>query len=289
MTGLRSVFVRQAARCGLYAVLLLTAAIMLVPFLWMVCSALKTKEDFYLSFFLPRGDGWFDVAWERLTLDNFRQLFTVLPLGRAMANSFFLAAVGSLGTTLICAMGGYGLSKFRFRARRCVTHAVLGAVIIPGALLLAPGFELVYQLGLLDTYAGFLLPLLAPAFGVFLFRQTMLNSVPAEIIESARLEGCGEIRIFFLLVLPLVRPMIGAFLMITFLGIWNNFVGPQLILQSADRQPLAVVMNSLRGAYGTDYGLLMAGVVCSIAPVLVLFILLQREFIAGLTSGSVKG
>lgn len=289
MAAVRPNLSHQAARFALHAVLLLTAAVMLAPFLWMACSALKTKEDFFLSVFLPPGDGWFGVAWDRLTLGNFRQLFTVLPLGRAMVNSFFLASVGSLGTTLICAMGGYGLSKFRFPARRWVTRAMLGAVIIPGALLLAPGFELVYHLGLLDTYAGFLLPLLAPAFGVFLFRQAMLNSVPAEIIESARLEGCGEIRIFLLLVLPLVRPMIGAFLMITFLGIWNNFVGPQLILQSAGRQPLAVVMNSLRGAYGTDYGLLMAGVVCSIAPVIALFLLLQREFIAGLTSGSVKG
>ena len=130
---------------------------------------------------------------------------------------------------------------------------------------------------------------LAPAFGVFLFRQAMLNSVPVDLIESARLDGCGEIRIFFTLVLPLVRPMVGAYLILAFLSVWNNFVGPQLILQSTERQTLAVAMNMLKGVYGTDYGLVMAGTLCSIAPIMCLFLLLQKEFISGLTSGAVKG
>src|SRR4029079_18000595 len=133
--------------------------------------------------------------------------------------------------TLFCAMGGYALAKFSFRGRGWLTWLLLRAVMIPPPLLLAPGFELVYHLGLLDSYAGFILPALAPAFGVFLFRQAMLNSVPTEFIESARLDGCGEVRIFFQIVLPLVRPMIGAFLILSFLGVWNNFVGPQLIMQ----------------------------------------------------------
>ena len=209
--------------------------------------------------------------------------------GRAMLNSVFLASVQSLIATLCCAMGGYGLVKFQFPLREPITLLVLCAIIIPGPLLLAPGFEMIYHLGLLDTYAGFLLPLLSPAFGVFLFRQAMINSVPTELIESARLDGCGEIRIFFQLVLPLVRPMVGAFLILSFLATWNNFVGPQLILQSSDRQPLSVAMNMLRGIYGTEYGLMMAGTLISVAPIMCLFLLLQREFISGLTSGAVKG
>jgi multiple sugar transport system permease protein len=133
------------------------------------------------------------------------------------------------------------------------------------------------------------LPASAPAFGVFLFRQAMLNSVPATLIESARIDGAGEIRIFFTIVLPLVRPMIGAYLIIVFLGAWNNFIGPQIVLQDPNSFPLSVAMNQLRGLYGTDYGLVMSGTLVSIAPVLALFLLLQKEFISGLTSGAVKG
>jgi ABC-type glycerol-3-phosphate transport system permease component len=134
-----------------------------------------------------------------------------------------------------------------------------------------------------------ILPGLTPAFGVFLFRQAMVNAVPATLIESARIDGAGEFRIFFTIVLPLVRPMIGAYLMITFLGTWNNFIGPQIVLQDPSSFPLSVAINQLRGLYGTDYGLIMSGTLISIAPVLALFLLLQKEFIAGLTSGAVKG
>lgn len=273
----------------IYALLIVCAAITLVPFLWMMTSAVKSREDFFSAVFLPHGDGFLGIAWDRLTLANFRRLFTEMGLARAMLNSVFLASVSSLCATLFCAMGGYALAKFSFRARRWLTPLVLAAVIIPPPLLLAPGFELIFHLGLLDTYAGFLLPGLAPAFGVFLFRQAMLNSVPTEFMESARLDGCGEVRIFFQIVLPLVRPMIGAFLILSFLAVWNNFVGPQLIMQSAERQPLAVAMNNLRGLYGVDYGLVLAGTLFSIAPIMCLFLLLQREFISGLTSGAVKG
>jgi ABC-type glycerol-3-phosphate transport system permease component len=124
---------------------------------------------------------------------------------------------------------------------------------------------------------------------VFLFRQAMLQSVPTEILQAARIDGCGEIRIFFQLVLPLVRPMTGAFILITFLATWNNFIHPQIVLQTPEKFPLAVAIAQLKGLYSTDYGLLMAGTLTSIAPPLALFLLLQKEFIAGLTSGAVKG
>ena len=110
-----------------------------------------------------------------------------------------------------------------------------------------------------------------------------------ELIEAARIDGSGEMRIFFTVVLPLVRPMVGAFLLITFLGTWNNYISPQVILQSPERFPLSVAIAQLKGVYSQDYGMLMAGTLVSVLPVLVLFLLLQREFIAGLTSGAVKG
>ena len=273
----------------IYAALIFFAALTLIPLLWMATSAIKNQTDFFTSFFLPTGDGFLGVAWDRITLANFERLFAEHPIGRALFNSFFFASVSSAAATFACAMGGYALAKFNFRARSWLTALVLGALIIPAPLLIAPSYQLLWQLGLLNSYSGLILPALAPAFGVFLFRQSMLNSVPAELLESARLDGAGELRIFFTIVIPLVRPMIGAFLLITFLGAWNNFISPQIILQEPELFPLSVTVNNLRGLYATDYGLIMSGTLVSIAPVMCLFLLLQKEFISGLTTGAVKG
>lgn len=272
-----------------YTLLIIASVVTLVPFVWMTCAAFKTNADFFSSTFLPRGDGFLGIAWDRLTFVNFKRLFTELSLGNALANSFFLSSVSAIAGTLCAAAGGYALAKFRFAGRGLILNLVLAALVIPGPLLMAPGYQLIYKLGLLDSYAGLLLPGIAPAFGIFLFRQATMNAIPHELLESARIDGAGELRIFFTLVLPLLRPMIGAFLMITFLGTWNNFIGPQIILQSPELFPLSVAINQLRGLYGADYGMIMSGTLVSIAPVLCLFLLLQKEFIAGLTSGAVKG
>ena len=280
---------RRLAIIPLYAALLFFAALTLLPFVWMLTSALKNQDDFFTSFFLPPGAGFLGIAWDRLTVANFRRLFAEFPIARAMLNSFFFASVTSSLATLAFAMGGYALARFAFRLRVALSWLVLAALIIPAALLIAPSYVLLWQLGLLNSYGGLILPAITPAFGVFLFRQAMLNTVPRELLESARIDGAGEFRIFFTLVIPLVRPMIGAFLMITFLGAWNNFIGPQIVLQQPELYPLSVTINNLRGIYATDFGLIMSGTLISIAPVMCFFLLLQKEFISGLTSGAVKG
>jgi multiple sugar transport system permease protein len=272
-----------------YAALVFFSGLMVVPFVWILTSSLKTREDFFTSRFLPGGDGLFGIGWSRLTLANYTRLFTELGVPRALLNSLFYASVTSVLATLCCAMGGYALAKYQFRGRGVLIAVVLAALIIPPPLLLAPGYKLLWQLGLLNSYAGLILPALTPAFGVFLFRQAMLNGVPRELIDAARIDGAGEGRIFFTVALPLVRPMMGAFLLITFIGAWNNFIGPQVILQTPELYPLSVALNNLKGVYGTEYGLITAGTVVSVAPVMCLFLLLQREFISGLTSGAVKG
>lgn len=278
--------VTRAATTGL---LLLGAALTLMPFAWLVVSSLKTPGDFFATLFLPAGDGFLGVAWDRLTLANFRRLFADAGMGRNVANSAFLASATALGATLGAAMGGYALAKLRFPGRDAVLTLVLWSLIVPATLLLAPGYQVLFELGLLNRYAGLIFPALAPAFGVFLFRQAMVNAVPDALLESARMDGAGEFRIFFSIVLPLVRPMVGAFLLITFLGTWNNFLLPQVVLQDPGAMPLSVAISQLRGTYSRDYGMIMAGTVVSIAPVLCLFLLLQKEFLRGLTSGAVKG
>ncbi|MCA9304021.1 MAG: carbohydrate ABC transporter permease [Phycisphaerales bacterium] len=271
-----------------HTVLILLAIIVLTPFVWMFIASLKTQEDFFSGLFLPAGDGFLGIGWDKLTLDNYRNLFDK-GFENALINSLFYSSASALFATFTACAAGYVLAKHRFRGRELVTLVVLGALIIPPTLLIAPSYELLFKLDLLDTRWGLLLPTLAPAFGVFLFRQAVKQSVPDELIEAARIDGCSEFGIFFMIVLPLVRPMIGAFMLITFLGMWNNFVSPQIILQTESKQPLSVAIAQLRGVYRTDYGLLMAATVVSITPVAALFLLLQKQFISGLTSGAVKG
>lgn len=279
---------RMLLPLAVHAVLLVAALLVLLPFAWLVCSSLKRNDDFFTSLFLPAGGGLFGIAWERLTLDNYRAL---VPLGfpRAGLISLFLSSVTAVLATLFAAMGGFALARLRFRGRRLIETLVLAALVIPPMLLLAPGFQLLFHLNLLDTMAGLILPASAPAFGVYLFRQATITSVPPQLLEAARVDGCGDLRSFASIGLPLVMPMVSAFLLITFLGVWNNFLTPQVVLQTPANFPLAVSIAQLRGVYYQDYGLVLAGTLVSVAPVLVLFLLLQRDFISGLTSGAIKG
>jgi multiple sugar transport system permease protein len=272
-----------------YLALIAAAILTLIPFAYMVCGAFKTNDGFAWLFLPTDRHSFLGIAWYRLTTIHLHQLIFELGLGRNVLNSLFLSSVTSVSATLCCAMGGYALAKFRFRGHSAVSFLVLGSLILPAALLIAPTYDLLFHMNLLDSYAGLILPAITPAFGVFLFRQASLSGVPDALLEAARIDGCGEIKIFFGIVLPMVKPMIGAFLLITFLATWNNFIAPQIVLQTADKFPLSVAVAQLRGVYGQDYGLMMAGTLISILPVVVLFMLLQREFIAGLTSGAVKG
>lgn len=281
----------RAARRALllHAPLAGVALVTLIPMYWMLTTSVKSARDAFDSLFLPRGDGFMGVAWDRLTLENFERLFSEARLASAILNSVFLASVGAVLATLAASAGGYALARFRFRGRATITVLVLGSLIIPPPLLLAPTYELLYHLSLLDTFAGLLLPALAPAFGVFLFRQATIQSVPRELLEAARIDGSGEIRTFLIVALPLLRPMIGAFMLITFLMWWNNFITPQVVLHDPEKFPLAVAIANLKGVYYQDYGLQMAATLISVAPVMLLFLMLQKEFITGLTAGAVKG
>jgi len=168
-----------------HVALLTLALITLIPMIWMVCAALKTREDYFTSLFLPGGDGFLGVAWDRLTLANLFAVFSEANLARSVLNSFFYASVTSVVGTLCCAMGGFALSKYAFRGQGLLLGIVLAALIIPGPLLLAPGYQWIFQLGLLNTFTGLIVPGLASAFGVFLFRQSMIHTVPGELLEAA--------------------------------------------------------------------------------------------------------
>lgn len=272
-------------------VLVLVGTVMLAPFAWLVCAAFKDKSVLNEYTFLPPPQR---ISSETINLDNFRALFTEretvqgpVYFWRYILNSLFLASAGTFIALVFSSMGGYALAKYRFRGRTPILTFMLASMTIPGVVLLAPNFEIIWRLGWMDTYAALIVPGAVSVFGIFLFRQAILG-VPDELMEAARIDGCGEFRIYLSLVMPLVRPMTAAFCLISFLGAWNAFLGPNIYLQTQSKLPLPVVLNHYISEYAQQYGVFLAGTLLAIIPPAILFFALQREFISGLTSGAVK-
>ena len=282
---------RLAKRYLRFLLLGCMAVLILAPLVWIYCSIFKKNEVLMAYPFLPPLSKW----GETLGLDNFRRLFTPrvslqgpIVFWQYMLNSLFLASAATMIQMFFCSLGGYALAKFRFNGRRQLMLFMLGSMTLPGMLFLAPLFELMFRLGWLDTYAALLVPGAATAFGIFLFRQAM-QAVPDSLIEAARVDGAGEFFIYWRIIMPLVQPMTAAFCLIVFMGQWNSFISPQIYLQSTYKLTVPVVLSQYMTQYAEDYGMFLAGTALAIVPIAILFLALQREFIAGLTSGAVKG
>lgn len=273
-----------AYRGAVYALLATAAAVTLTPVLWLVAASVKGPDDlFHYMFFGPRA-----------TLDNFRELFEVGVAAKSVhflrcgVNSAFVACASVLVQLFFSSLAGFALAKYEFRGRKALMTLMLATMLIPGQVVMAPMYELIYRIGLVDTYAGLIVPGAVSVFGIFLFRQSILQ-VPDELLHAARIDGCSEFRIYWDVVMPVSRPMVGAFCLISFMGAWNSFLWPQIILHNSERFTLPIALNQLVGLYQQQYGTLMAGTLVSVLPVIVIFMLLQREFVAGLTAGAVKG
>jgi ABC-type glycerol-3-phosphate transport system permease component len=207
-----------------------------------------------------------------------------------MFNSLFLSSLQTVLVVATSSLGGFALAKYRFAGRRLVMLLMLATLPLRGVVLLSPGWELMYGLGWLDTYAAVVVPGSVSVFGMFLFMQAM-KSVPDELLAAGRVDGCSELRLWWEVALPIARPMTGAYTLLSFLAAWNSYLWPQIVLHDEDKYTLPIGLASLVGLreYETDYGVLMAGTLLAVLPVMVLFFALQRDFVAGLASGAVKG
>jgi multiple sugar transport system permease protein len=268
------------------------AIVILAPFAWLVAAAFKDKAYFNEYVFFPPPSEWSEKT---MNLGNFRTLFAgdatiqgTVYFWQYVLNSVFVATATTLLQLLCCSAGGYALAKYRFRGKQLLMSFMLGSMMIPGVLLFAPIYEMMVKLRLVDTFTGLMLPGVATAYGIFLFRQACL-AVPSEMIDAGRIDGCSEFRIYLTLVMPLVRPMSAAFCLVTFLGTWNSFFGPSIFLHSQSNMTLPVILSRYIGVYNNQYGVFLAGTLIAIVPPAILFFALEKEFISGLTSGAVKG
>jgi multiple sugar transport system permease protein len=264
----------------LYVVLAVGLLVTLAPFLWMLLGSLKPEAE--LQRVPPT---WWP---ETPSLDNFRQLFDRLDFPRFFANSVLVAVAVTAGNLVFCSMVGYALAKLDFAGKRLLFGLVLGMLMVPGVVTFVPLFVLVANLGLVNTYPGLVLPFLVTPLGVFLMRQFIMG-LPDELIEAARIDGAGEWRIFSRVIMPLCGPALATLGILTFLSSWNNFLWPLVVAQSEDKYtlPVALALVSV-GQNATRYGLLLAGSVVVILPVIALFVALQRYFVQGIATTGIK-
>lgn len=256
------------------------ACVALFPLLWMVSVSLMPAGA---SSSLPVPI--FPVA---PTLANYRLLFGSTGMGRYLANSLGIAVLASLLSVAFNVSAGYAFAKLRFRGRDAIYRLLLGALVIPGQVAMLPLFLMLKPLGLVNTWAGALVPMLASVFGIFLVRQ-FARGIPDDLIEAARIDGAGELRIFLTIVVPVLTPVLATLAIFSFLGAWNDFMWPLIVLTDDSLHTLPVALAGLAREHVQDNELMMAGSVVTVLPVLAVFLVLQRHYMAGLMAGSVKG
>jgi ABC-type glycerol-3-phosphate transport system permease component len=272
----------RGRRRGTLARLLVVGALTLVwvfPLWWMLVTALSSRADVV--------SGRVGLVPARVSLDAFRTALTDFPVGTWVANSFAIAVVAVVLTVVVDVLAGYVLAKHRFPGRTAVFLLVVATLMIPVQVLLVPQFELVSDLGWINSYWAVIVPRSAEAFGVFLARQYFL-SLPDELLEAGALDGAGQLRTLWSIVLPLSRPLVAVLLVMTFMFRWNEFAWPLVALRDPDLYTLPVGLAFLQGQYTTDYPVLMASAMLSALPVLALFAVAQRQFVAGLARSGLK-
>ncbi len=274
-----------ARRAGLYLVLVLTSLVMIGPFYWTLATSFKPASDVFAS--PPK---WIPNPW---TLGNYKNVFTLLPFGRYFINSVIVTgSIVGLNVVFDTA-AAYAFAKLRFPGRSFLFFALLITLMVPYQVSLIPLFRIMVALHSVNphlgvnTYSGIIMPTAIQVFGLFLMRQ-FLSSIPDEVIESARVDGASEFRILRSIVFPIAAPGMATLAIFTFLGAWNDFLWPFIVINSDQMRTLPVGLALLQQKNTINWGNTMAGTVLASAPMILVFLVLQRRFIEGLTAGAVK-
>ncbi|MFC8506627.1 carbohydrate ABC transporter permease [Streptomyces sp. NPDC057411] len=257
----------------------LALAVVAVPFYWLAVGATHSSAEIFDSPppLLPGGHLGENLATLQETAD----------FGRVVLNSLGIALVYTLLAGVVCTLAGYGFAAYRFRGREALFGLLMLGLVVPAQITLVPLFEMMAELHWLNTYQAVVAPNLALPFGIFLMRQSMAG-LPRELLDSGRMDGCGELRLLWRVALPPMRPALAALALFLFLYQWNDFVWPLIVLRDESSFTIPVALASLQGLDETDYGAILAGTSLAAIPMAVVFLALQRHFVSGLLAGAVK-
>jgi multiple sugar transport system permease protein len=269
-------YARQAV---LHIVLLCFAVISVAPFVWMIFGSFKFYKELVSSTaILPR-------VW---TLNNYTEIITRVNFLTALRNSVIAAVTTTLAVMLTSALCGYVFSKYRFPGKEILFAILLSTLMVPFAVVLVPLYIFISDIGLSDKLAGIIVPGLWSTFGIFLMRQFM-ETIPLELLDAARIDGASELRIFAQIVLPLAGAPLAALGILNFLGSWDSFLWPSLILNSPDQKTIPLVLNGLRSLYWTRYDMWLAGSMLTIVPVMLIYLVASKQFIRGIAMTGIRG
>ena len=270
-----------ARRGLLYATLIALLVVFIAPLLWALSGSFKQRGDIFAT---PPS-----LIPNPATLENYRNLLTTQPFWNWFAISIGTAAIATVVSVFVCAMAGYGFAKFRFRGKRILFAVMFSSLSVPFAVILIPLFILVVKSGLANPWFALIVPWVAPAFGIFMMQQFIVQAIPDELIESARIDGSSEFGTFRRVVLPLLRPSLGALAVWSFLQSYNSFLWPLVIISDSTQYTLPLGLNVLYASENRSYDLVLAGAVLASIPTILVFVLLRKQLLEGLVAGAVKG
>lgn len=271
---------QNSKKAVVHAVLILGAVPMLLPFFWMILTAFKTQGE---AIHMPIV--FFPSHWR---LGAFRDVFSRLPFGAAYFNTTVSAAATITAQLVMCSMAGYAFGRIKFPGKDVIFICSLSVLMIPSSFFILPQYLIIQKMGLLNTVPALFIPNLFSAFGTFLMRQFFM-SLPQELEEAARLDGCTHFGIFWRVMLPLVKPGLTSLAIITLRLAWNDLLWPMVVNTSAKKMTLSAILANLTGQYSTQYPTLMAGSLMAVLPLVILFALFQKQFIEGIALTGTKG
>ncbi len=264
-----------------YLAITLLAAFVIMPFLWMISTSFKSQE----------GIKTVPIRWipQHPTVEGYQRVFSMTNFSfpRAVFNSFFLSVMGTAVSVLSAAMAAFIFAKVPFRGRERVFGLFLATMMIPGTVTMVPNYIILKIFGLLDTFTGLILPSIFSAFGVFMLRQSMMGLNDA-YLESAVIDGAPLYKIFYKIVLPMVKPTVATLILLNFMGQWNSYLWPLIVLQSPNKQTLQVVLGTMASMYGGNEHIQMAGAVLSVVPILIVYMFCQKYVDRGIAIGGLK-
>ncbi|MEZ9050482.1 carbohydrate ABC transporter permease [Vibrio sp. 10N.222.55.A3] len=282
MPSERSMYILTKILMVMLGILLVVSALITVfPFVWSALLSTRDRSEIF-------GTGISFAIGDSLMV-NYAKLLEIMPFWKAMFNSIYVAFLGTTISLLFCSMGGYAFAVFKFRGKNVLFGMLVGSMAIPPVLSLIPYFMIVKFLGLLDNHMAVWLPFTTTPFGIFLMRQHVIASIPKELLEAAKLDGAGEFRTYWSVVLPLMKPALATLAIVQFVFFWNMFMQPLVVLNNPDNYVITQALRSVQGIPNTPWGAVMLGTTISILPLVITYLFASKQMISGLTSGAVKG
>jgi multiple sugar transport system permease protein len=268
-----------AMRVVQYGLMLLCAAITLLPYVWMISSSFKPTSEIFSATvqFIPRHP----------ILDNYINAITLQPIGRAIMNSVIMSVCETVGVVITSVFIAYPFARLRFPGRDALFLLILGTMMIPSQITMIPTFILMRWIGWIDTYQGLIVPRIMTPLGIFLMRQ-FLQTLPKELEEAARIDGCGRLKTLTHVLLPLTGPALATLAIFTFTASWNEFFWPLIVVQSNEMWTVQLLIAALKQADGTDWGVIMAVITLSVAPTVAIYVAMQRYFVQGIAMSGIK-